>query len=88
LLDRQTPGRQWPEQLGFRFVQVEPSEPIWAFEDHHLTIVDRRYVRSRLGCQVVNASLAPSGIGRHKPAKQNQSSPVLVNFHFDFGGCR
>jgi hypothetical protein len=34
----------------------------------------------------VNASPAPSGIGRHKPAKQNQSSPVLVNFHFDFGG--
>jgi hypothetical protein len=28
----------------------------------------------------------PSGIGRHNPAKQNQSSPVLVNFHFDFGG--
>src|SRR5271170_452567 len=27
----------------------------------------------------------PSGIGRHKPAKQNQSSPCLVNFHFDFG---
>jgi hypothetical protein len=33
----------------------------------------------------VNASPAPSGIGRHKPAKQNQSSPALVNFHFDFG---
>src|SRR5271169_6264596 len=32
----------------------------------------------------VNAS-PPSGIGRHKPAKQNQSSPLLVNFHFDFG---
>src|SRR5690349_14757927 len=23
--------------------------------------------------------------GGHKPAKQNQSSPDLVNFHFDFG---
>src|SRR5438477_7075255 len=33
----------------------------------------------------VNAS-PPSGIGRQRPAKQNQSSPVLVNFHFDFGG--
>src|ERR1041385_8659107 len=32
----------------------------------------------------VNAS-PPSGIGRHNPAKQNQSSPALVNFHFDFG---
>jgi hypothetical protein len=33
----------------------------------------------------VNAFPAPSGIGRHNPAKQNQSSPGLVNFHFDFG---
>src|SRR3954447_3073020 len=33
----------------------------------------------------VNASPAPSGMGRHSPAKQNQSSPALVNFHFDFG---
>src|SRR5205823_7391978 len=32
----------------------------------------------------VNAS-PPSGIGRHSPAKQNQSSPVFVNFHFVFG---
>src|SRR5437762_1772203 len=27
----------------------------------------------------------PSGMGRHSPAKQNQSSPVLVNFHFVLG---
>src|SRR6266403_1799662 len=33
----------------------------------------------------VKASPAPSGIGRHRPAKQNQSSPAFVNFHFDFG---
>src|ERR1043165_10093762 len=32
----------------------------------------------------VNAS-PPSGIGRHSPAKQNQSSPALVNFHLVFG---
>jgi hypothetical protein len=43
LLDSQTPGGQRSEQLGFRFGQVEPSKPIRAFEDHHLTIVDRRY---------------------------------------------
>src|ERR1700751_977745 len=24
-------------------------------------------------------------MGRHSPAKQNQSSPALVNFHFDLG---
>src|SRR5689334_11133812 len=24
-------------------------------------------------------------MGRHSPAKQNHSSPALVNFHFDFG---
>jgi hypothetical protein len=28
---------------------------------------------------------APSGIGRHRSAKQNQSPPAFVNFHFDFG---
>src|SRR5438477_12833260 len=32
----------------------------------------------------VNAS-PPWGIGRHRPAKQNQSSPAFVNFHFVFG---
>src|SRR4030081_2819877 len=32
----------------------------------------------------VNAS-PPPGIGRHSPAKQNQSSPAFVNFHFVFG---
>src|SRR3984893_17595807 len=34
----------------------------------------------------VKASPVPSGIGRQRPAKQNQSSPALVNFHFDLGG--
>src|SRR5437762_14163062 len=32
----------------------------------------------------VNAS-PPWGIGRHSPAKQNQSSPAFVNFHLVFG---
>jgi len=32
----------------------------------------------------VNAS-PPSGIGRHSPAKQNQSSHAFVNFHFCLG---
>src|SRR5438105_14776004 len=36
--------------------------------------------------RIVKASPVPSGIERHSPAKQNQSSPALVNFHFDFGG--
>src|SRR5271165_6205067 len=33
----------------------------------------------------VKASPAPFGMGRQSPAKQNHSSPALVNFHFDFG---
>jgi hypothetical protein len=49
LLDRQTPGGQRSEQLGFRFGQVEPITPICAFEDDHLTIMDKCYVRTRLG---------------------------------------
>src|SRR5438067_7415647 len=27
----------------------------------------------------------PLGMGRHSPAKQNQSSPIFVNFHLVFG---
>src|ERR1700730_7895483 len=30
-----------------------------------------------------SSSPPASGIGRHSPAKQNQSSPALVNLHFD-----
>jgi len=33
----------------------------------------------------VKAAPCPSGIGRHRPAKQNQGSPVLVNCHLGFG---
>jgi hypothetical protein len=33
----------------------------------------------------VKASPAPPGIGRQRPAKQNQSSSAFVNFHFDLG---
>ena len=42
-----------------------------AIENDHLPVMDRRYVGS--------------GIGRHKPAKQNHSSPAFVNFHLVFG---
>ncbi len=34
---------------------------------------------------MVNASGVSPLAGRHSPAKQNQSSPALVNRHFDFG---
>src|SRR5256885_15402702 len=38
------------------------------------------------GAVVSNVNASPaSGIGRHSPAKQNQSSPAFVNFHFVFG---
>ena len=33
----------------------------------------------------VKASGTLSVAGRHSPAKQNQSSPAFVNFHFAFG---
>jgi len=33
----------------------------------------------------VKGSPSLPDMGRHNPAKQNQSSPVLVNFHFAFG---
>jgi hypothetical protein len=61
LLDRQTPSGQRSEQLGFRFGQVEPSRTIRAFEDHHLTIVDRRDSPGWV-VRIVNASPAPSGM--------------------------
>jgi hypothetical protein len=41
---------------------------------------------SSLGSVVSKVNAAPPlFIGRQRPAKQNQSSPALVNFHFDFG---
>lgn len=53
-------------------------------EHDDLSIVDRRYIRAWLGRQQRDgASALP--IGRHKPAKQNHSSPTFLNFHFDFG---
>src|SRR5947207_13808536 len=38
------------------------------------------------GAVVSRVKASPrSGIGRHSPAKQNQSSPAFVNFHLVFG---
>ena len=34
---------------------------------------------------IVKAAPSPCGIGRHRPAKQNHSSPVFVNFHLVLG---
>jgi hypothetical protein len=50
-----------------------------------LPIVNGRDVWSWLGRKQGKRIPAPSGIGRQRPAKQNQSSPAFVNFHFDFG---
>jgi len=47
--------------------------------------VNGRDVGPGLGREERNASLAPSGIGRQSPAKQNHSSAALVNFHLGFG---
>jgi hypothetical protein len=47
--------------------------------------VNGHYVGTGLVVRSVEASPRPSGMGRHRPAKQNQSSLALVNFHFDFG---
>src|SRR5882757_4395853 len=41
---------------------------------------------SGLGSVVSSVKASPpAAIGRHRPAKQNQSSPAFVNFHFVFG---
>lgn len=86
LLDLQAAGGKGTEQFLLRVGQVEPRQPIRSLQNDHLTAVDRRYVGPASVVSSVNASPAPSGIGRHRPAKQNQPSPALVNFHFDFGG--
>src|ERR1700685_300461 len=52
------------------------------------TIIWRLWIGSTSGPGVVvsRVKAAPlSGMGRQSPAKQNQSSPAFVNFHFDFG---
>ena len=77
LLDRQTSSLQRSEQLGFRFGQVEPSKPIRAFEDHHLTIVDRRDVSPRLGCQ--DREGVPCTIG-HRAPQAGKAEPVVAGF--------
>ena len=43
----------------------------------------RRDIRARFGCQDRERVAVPPGIGRHSPAKQNQSSLVLLNLHFE-----
>src|SRR6202047_906706 len=41
---------------------------------------------SGLGSVVSSVKASPPvAMGRHRPAKQNQSSPAFVNFHFVFG---
>jgi hypothetical protein len=66
-----------------RGAEVEPAITVFAVEDNHLPTVNGGQIRTALGRKLsrVNASPAPSGIGRHRPAKQNQSSPAF----FDFG---
>ena len=52
------------------------------------TIIWRSWIgaTSGPGAVVSRVKAAPrSGMGRQSPAKQNQSSPAFVNFHFDFG---
>ena len=45
-------------------------------------------VGSGLGRHQRECFPAPSDMGRHSPASQNQSSPIFMNLHFDFGGFR
>jgi hypothetical protein len=60
-------------------------KPVHSIEHDDLTVVDRATSGPGSVVRIVNASPVPSGIGRHKPAKQNQSSPNFVNRHFDLG---
>jgi hypothetical protein len=46
--------------------------------------MDRRDIWLGSVVSSVKAS-PPAAMGRHRPAKQNQSSPTFVNFHFAFG---
>jgi hypothetical protein len=84
LFDRQASGGKRAKQVGVRPGEIEPGQPVRTVEDDHLPIVNGRDVGTGLGREE-REGLPPSGIGRQMPAKQNQSSPALVNFHFDFG---
>jgi hypothetical protein len=85
LFDHQAAGEKRAEQLRFGAGEIKPGEPVGAVQDDHLPIVDGRDVGPGLGCEQGEGVPCPSGIGRQRPAKQNQSSPAFVNFHFDFG---
>ena len=52
------------------------------------TTICRSWIGATSGLGSVVSSVKaspPAAMGRHRPAKQNQSSPIFVNFHFVFG---
>jgi hypothetical protein len=73
---------QRPKERRLWFGEIEPGCPVFTLKDDHLAIIYRRDVGSWR--RRVKASPVPFGSGRQRPAKQNHTSPTLVNFHFDF----
>jgi Phage integrase, N-terminal SAM-like domain/ATP dependent DNA ligase C terminal region len=90
LLDDQAPGRKRSEQVGLRSGSGRVKSSHGSQSARSRTTICRLWISATSGpgsvVSNVNASRAPSGIGRHRPAKQNQSSSAFVNFHFNFGG--
>jgi hypothetical protein len=86
LLDGQAAGRKRAEKLRFGGVSSSHASQ----SERSSTTICRLWMGATSGpgsvVSSVKASPVPSGIGRQRPAKQNQSSPALVNFHFDLGG--
>jgi hypothetical protein len=74
LLDSQAARGQGLQQFGFGPRQIEPRRPVGSFQDDHLPVVNRSDVGTWPRRQQRKAA-PPSGIGRKRPPKQNQSSP-------------
>jgi hypothetical protein len=85
LFDCQAAGSKRTEKFGFRPREIKPGHPVFTVKNDHLPVVNGCNIRAGSVVRRVKAAPAPSGIGRYRPAKKNQSSPALVNFHFDFG---
>jgi hypothetical protein len=86
LLHGQRAGRQRAEQFRFGPGDIEPGKAVRALS----TTICRSWIvaTSGPGSVVSSVKASPAPSGRQSPAKQNQSSPTFVNFHFDFGGFR
>ena len=84
LFDLQGACGQCPQEIGLVAVCSSHADQ----SERSSTTICRSWIGATSGLGSVVSSVKaspPAAMGRHRPAKQNQSSPTFVNFHFVFG---